>query len=104
MLGSSLDKSGARGKGLAGQERTVNNLASQHDTYLRELHKAHASLWEFHKYFTSFNLYGTTGGQVMYMSKTLEERTLTLESAKKELEILRDHMLPCLNNQENLSL
>lgn len=64
-------------------------MASQHDTYLRELQKAHASLQEFHKSLTSFKLYGTTGGHVMYMSKTLEERTLTLEYAHKELKILR---------------
>ncbi|CAI8615015.1 unnamed protein product [Vicia faba] len=42
-------------------ERSVNILASQWDTYLRELHKYHNSLQEVRKTLASFNFVGIVG-------------------------------------------
>lgn len=72
-------------------ERSENNLTSQHDTYLRELLKVHCSLQEVHKTLASFDIPGTIGGQVMYLSIMLEERTRALEMSCNKSSIFIVH-------------
>lgn len=68
----------------------MNSWTSQHDTYLKELHKAYASLHEVHKALDIFNLSSSTsGGQLMYVSRTLGERSQDLESSHRRMEFLR---------------
>lgn len=70
-------------------ERSVTSLASQRDTYLRELQKRHTSLQEVHKSLAPFKITRTFGNHTIHLSRGLEERNWAFESARGELEFLR---------------
>lgn len=80
------------------------NLASQQDTYLRELQKTHASLQEVQRVLSPFNLPRYVGIQAVHLSRAYDENTRDLDLLSGSWNSFLDKMVCWLNRWKNASL